>query len=138
VYVVVFFFHLPQEVTVKQYLNCSGDFVQLGNVWIGVQPMLGVEGDPMRYAAPVCSLARSTVPVMHHSLFCHTLSDRLIRRHDGPLHIDRSFAGCCSTAISRLTRSMLHSTTISHTLLMPMLWCILACTELLSGCLGLR
>lgn len=22
--------------------------LQLGNVWIGVQPMLGVEGDPMR------------------------------------------------------------------------------------------
>lgn len=22
--------------------------VQLGNVWVGVQPLLGIEGDPMR------------------------------------------------------------------------------------------
>lgn len=33
-------------------LWCAGNFVvgglQLGNVWIGVQPALGVEGDPMR------------------------------------------------------------------------------------------
>ena len=31
---------------------CAGDLLvnglQLGNVWIGVQPALGVEGDPMR------------------------------------------------------------------------------------------
>lgn len=33
-------------------LGCAGNFVVsgllLGNVWIGVQPALGVEGDPMR------------------------------------------------------------------------------------------
>ena len=31
---------------------CAGNYVvggvQLGNVWIGVQPALGLEGDPMR------------------------------------------------------------------------------------------
>ena len=31
---------------------CAGNFLvsglQLGNLWIGVQPSLGVEGDPMR------------------------------------------------------------------------------------------
>jgi hypothetical protein len=60
--------HSP-EATMVTNLNSSGNRVQLGNVWIGVQPLLGVEGDPMRYATPVYSLSHHTTPC------CASLSD---------------------------------------------------------------
>lgn len=39
---------LTVETGPSRICGTSVSFVQLGNVWIGVQPMLGVEGDPMR------------------------------------------------------------------------------------------
>lgn len=43
--------------------------VQLGNVWIGVQPALGIEGDPMRLL-----FERDLTPHPQYAAFYHWLS----------------------------------------------------------------
>ena len=44
--------------------------VQLGNVWIGVQPALGVEGDPMRLL-----FERDFTPHPQYAAFYHWLAE---------------------------------------------------------------
>ena len=67
---------LSSEVFLGSVVTVRG--VQMGNVWIGVQPMLGVEGDPMRLLFDRDLTPHPQYAALYHHL-THTLdADALV------------------------------------------------------------